>query len=184
MNEVLKVLKSRRSVRSYKQEQISEESLDLIIKSGIYAPSANNQQPWHFTVIQNKELLDFINEKAKELMIKSESEFLQKAGANADFQITYHAPTLIIVSGKKDAPNWSTDCSIALENMVIAAESLDIGSVWIGMLRFFFQQEDAVKKLGLPEGYVPFYGIALGYKANEVEQSEPKRNMDVVEYIR
>jgi len=184
MNEVLKVLKSRRSVRSYKQEQISQESMDLIIESGIYAPSANNQQPWHFTVIQNKDMLQFINEKAKEVMVKSGSEFLQKAGANPDFQLTYNAPTLIIVSGKRDAPYWSTDCAIAIQNMVIAAESIGIGSVWLGMLRYFFQQEDAVKRLGLPEGFEPFYGVAFGFNSNEVEQTAPKRNMDVVDYIR
>ncbi|MBU3178504.1 nitroreductase family protein [Clostridium estertheticum] len=55
MNEVLKTIKNRRSVRSYFSEQTKQEELDLIIESGIYAPSGNNDQPWHFTVIQNKE---------------------------------------------------------------------------------------------------------------------------------
>lgn len=184
MNEVLKAIKSRRSVRKYKEEQISQESLDSIIEAGVYAPTAHNEQPWHFTIIQNKEMLQHINEKAKELMAKSDVEWIQKMGANPNFKVTYNAPTLIIVSGRKDAMAWSADCAAAIQNMLIAAESLDIGSVWLGLLRFFFQQEEEVAKLGIPEGYEPYYGVALGFKTRDKEQLAPKRNFDVVNYIR
>lgn len=183
MNEVLKVIKSRRSVRNYKQDQINKENLDLIIEAGIYAPTAHNDQPWHFTVIQNEELLKNINEKSKKLMAKSDIEWIKQMGLNPKFQVTYNAPTLIVVSGREDAMAWVTDCSAAIQNMLIAAESLNIGSVWLGLLKFFFEQEDEIKKLGIPEGYKPFYGVALGYNANEKKQAAPKRNMDVVNYI-
>nr|WP_319488930.1 hypothetical protein [uncultured Caproiciproducens sp.] len=65
---------------------------------------------------------------------------------------------------------------------MIAAESLNIGSVWLGMLRFFFEQKEEVNKLGISQGYEPFYGVAFGIK--EKEQAAPKRNPDVVNYIR
>jgi len=184
MNEVLRVIKSRRSIRSYRQEQISQESLDLIIEAGIYAPTAHNQQPWHFTVIQNQEMLKHINKKTKELMAESDEEWIQKMGSNPDFQATYNAPTLIIVSGRKDAMAWSADCAAAIQNMLIAAESLNIGSVWLGLMRLFFQQEEEVSKLGIPKGYQPYYGVALGFKAGEKERTAPERNLDVVSYIR
>ncbi|MHB8062903.1 MAG: nitroreductase family protein [Ruminiclostridium sp.] len=182
MNEVLNVIKNRRSVRSYKQEQISQGSLDSIIEAGIYAPTAHNEQPWHFTIIQNQQMLQHINERAKESMAKSDIEWIQKMGSKPDFQLTYNAPTLIIVSGRKDAMAWSADCAAAIQNMLIAAESLNIGSVWLGLLRFFFEHEEEVNKLGIPEGYEPYYGVAFGYK--EKEQTAPKRNLDVVNYIR
>jgi nitroreductase len=184
MNEVLKAIKSRRSVRNYKKEQISQESLDLIIEAGVYAPTAHNEQPWHFTIIQNEEMLQNINEKTKQLMAKSDVEWVQKAGSNPNFQVTYNAPTLIIVSGRKDAMAWSADCAAAIQNMLIAAESMNIGSVWLGLVRFFFEQEEEVKKLGIPEGFQPYYGVALGYSASEKKQDIPKRNLDVVNYIR
>lgn len=184
MNEVLKVIKSRRSVRNYRHEQISQENLDLIIEAGVYAPTAHNEQPWHFTIIQNQEMLQHINEKVSELMAKSDVEWIRKMGSNPDFQVTYNAPTLIIVSGRKDAMAWSADCAAAIQNMLIAAESLNIGSVWLGLMRFLFQQEGEVSKLGIPEGYQPYYGVALGFKAKEKEQAAPKRNLDVVNYIR
>jgi len=182
MNEVLNVIKSRRSVRSYKTEQLNKESIEAIIEAGIYAPTAHNDQPWHFTVIQNQEMLQHIDKIAKSEMAKSEVEWIKKMSANPEFSLTYHAPTLVIVSGRKDGMAWTTDCAAAIQNMLLAAESLNIGSVWLGLLRFFFEQKDEVQKLGIPEGYEPFYGVALGYKEKE-QATAPKRNMEVVNYI-
>lgn len=105
-------------------------------------------------------------------------------GLNDKVNILYNAPTLIIVSGKKDAVAPKVDCSASIENMLTAAESLNIGSVWLGLVTFFFQLEDEVKKLGIPEGYEPYYGVALGYKANEKNPTAPKRNLDVINYIK
>ena len=184
MNEVLKVIKSRRSIRSFRSEQISQENLDLIIEAGIYAPTAHNDQPWHFTVIQNKEILQHLNVKAKEQMAKSDIEWVNKLGLNPNYSITYNAPTLILVSGRKDAIAWSADCAAAIQNMLLAAESLNIGSVWLGLLRFFFQQDALVTESLVPKGYQYYYSVALGFKANESAQAAPKRNLDVVSYIR
>jgi nitroreductase len=182
MNEVLTIIKSRRSVRNYKQEQISQESLEAIIEAGIYAPTAHNDQPWHFTVIQNHAMLQSINEITKREMANSPVEWIQTMSLNSGFNVTYNAPTLIVVSGRTDAIAWATDCAAAIQNMLIAAESLNIGSVWLGLLRFFFDQKDEVQKLGIPEGYTPYYGVAFGYKEKE-QATAPKRNMDVVNYI-
>ncbi len=184
MNDVLKTIKSRRSVRKYTQEQISQEELDLILEAGIYAPTAHNNQPWHFTVIQNKELLHDINETVRQEMAASNDEWTRKMGLNPAFQVTYDAPTLIVVSGRKDGIAWQADCAAAIQNMLIAAESLHIGSVWLGLVRFFLHKEDKVKKLGIPENYEPYYSAVFGYSANENEQIAPKRNIDVVNFIR
>jgi len=184
MNEVLNAIKSRRSVRKYKEEQISQADLDSILEAGIYAPTAHNEQPWHFTVIQNKEVLDSINQTVKEEMMGSDNEWVRKMSSVDGFKVTYNAPTLIIVSGRKDAMAWNADCAAAIQNMLIAAESLKIGSVWLGLLRFLFQKEDEVSKLGIPEGYQPYYAVALGFSANEKALPAPKRNVEVVNYIK
>lgn len=184
MNDVIKAIKSRRSVRKYKQDQISEESLKSIIEAGIYAPTAHNDQPWHFTVIQNADLLKEINRSVKDAMAQSDIDWIQKMGSNPNFQVTFNAPTLIVVSGRKDGMAWEADCAAAIQNMLIAAESMDIGSVWLGLVKFFFKEEGAMDKLGIPDNYQPYYGVALGYKAIEKELTAPKRNLDVVTYIR
>ncbi len=183
MSDVLNVIKNRRSVRNFKQEQINQESIDIIIEAGIYAPTAHNDQPWHFTVVQNQELLEKINLISKKGMANSGVEWMQKMSANPNFHLTYHAPTLIIVSGRKDALAWSVDCAAAIQNMLLVAEDMNIGSVWLGLVRFFLNDEEEVKKLGIPEGYEPFYGVAFGYKEKE-HAPAPKRKLDVVNFIR
>jgi len=184
MNEVLNVIKKRRSIRTYAKEQLSQDNLDLIILAGIYAPTANNEQPWHFTVVQNAEMLARINAECSRGMALSDNEWMRKMGANPAFRFTYGAPTLIIVSGKKEATAFAADCSAAIENMILAAASLGIGSVWLGLVNFFFNAEDSIKDLGIPDGYKPFYGVAFGYNSSEKEAAGPKRKTDVVNYIR
>ncbi|MCX7709539.1 MAG: nitroreductase family protein [Clostridia bacterium] len=184
MNEVLRTIKKRRSIRSFKEEQIKQEELELILEAGMYAPSGHNEQPWHFTVIQNKELIQYMADKAKEIMVSADIEWMRRMALNPRTNITYKAPTLIVVSARKTAISWMADCSAAIQNMLLAAESLNIGSVWIGLLRFFYTQQDEVKKLNIPEGYEPVYSVALGYKALEKEPVAPKRVVDVVNYIK
>lgn len=184
MNEVLKAIKNRRSVRRYKPEQISEADLEMILEAGMYAPTAHNEQPWHFTVIQNPELLSLMNEKAKEEMAKSDVDWIHSWGLNPNYKVIYDAPTLIVVSGRKDGMAWQVDCAAAIENMLIAAESLNIGSVWLGLMNYYLRLDGAAAKLGIPEGYEPFYAVAFGRKADEEPKAGPKRNKNVVNYIR
>ncbi|TDX42306.1 nitroreductase [Halanaerobium congolense] len=182
-NEVIKTIKNRRSIRNYKEEQIKEEELKTILEAGIQAPSANNLQPWHFTVVQNKELIDLMSAESKKMMLKSDNPKLVQMGENIP-HIFYNAPTVIIASGKKDIESALVDCAAAIENMLITAESIDLGGVWIGLTRFFFQKEENVKKLDLPTGYKPFYAVALGYKGEKIPTGPSKRKMDVINYIR
>jgi nitroreductase len=184
MNEVLKVIMNRRSVRAFKPEQIKQEELDLIMEAAIYAPSGHNTQPWHFTVIQNRAAIDRINEMSKQVMAGNEVEWIKKSGMNAEYDITYKAPTLIIVSGRKDAITWKTDCDAAIENMLLAAESLAIGSVWLGFATFGLKKPDEAEKIGIPVGYEPHYGVAMVYRLSGTKAPAPKRNTDVVNYIR
>ncbi len=184
MNDVLNAIKNRRSVRKYKPDQISQEELDLILEAGMYAPSYGNQQPWHFTVIQNQNLLEHIDRTIREEIAEARIESFRSLRANPDFRATYGAPTLVVVSGRKDGSDWRVDCSAAIQNMLLAAESLNIGSVWLGFMTFYFERKEEVEKLGIPEGYEPFYGVLLGYRADDQPAFAPKRNMDVVNYIR
>lgn len=184
MNEVLKAIKNRRSIRAYKPDQLRQEEIDMIIEAGIHAPSGHNTQPWHFTVIQDRDVIRHISDTAKSVMATIEVDWIKNAGMNPAFDITYKAPTLIIVSGRTDAVSWKADCDAAIENMLIAAESLNIGSVWVGFAAFCFMVEGEAEKIGIPEGYEPYYGVALGYKLSDMPVPAPKRNYDVVNYIR
>lgn len=184
MNDVLNVIKNRRSIRKYKKDQIRQEDLDLIIEAGSYAPTACNEQPWHFTIIQSSDLLAHINDLTQKSMAASDVAWHREMGTNPAFQVTYGAPTFVVVSGRADATAPRVDCAAALENMLLAASSLGIGSVWLGLSRFFLGRKEETLKLGIPEGYEPYYGAVFGYAAEEKPPVAPKRNADIVNYIR
>lgn len=183
MNQVLDTIKKRRSVRKYQSKQVKDEELETIIEAGIYAPTAHNDQPWHFTVIQNQELIESMNHESKELMKISDVDWMANMGKNDKLNIFYHSPTVVVVSGKKDAVSPLVDCCAAIENMLLAAESMDIGTCWIGLARFFFETPENVEKLNIPEGYEPYYAVSIGYKEFS-DVKGPERNKDVVNYIK
>ena len=176
MADVFEVIKNRRSVRAYKDEQIEDEQIEKILEAAILAPTARGEAPWHFTVVQNKEILEDINDSVLNILSNSGDEFLETL-AESRVNVMHNAPTVIFVSAKSDATNMQADCSAAIENMLLAAEGLDIGSCWLGLVAIYFSVEENLKKLHIPEGYTPLYGVALGYK---VEPNEPNPRKDVL----
>ncbi len=182
MNKVLKTIKQRRSIRKYLPKPIKESELQEILEAGSYAPSAHNEQSWHFTVIRNKELLDRISVKTKEIMAMQTADWVKDMGSNKGFHLFYHAPAVIIVSMKKDAMSPLVDCSAAIENMLLAAQSMDIGSCWIGLVRYYFTLKNELPLLQLPKGYEPCYAVTLGYKGQHPAKASPRKK-DAVNFI-
>lgn len=186
MNEILKVIKERRTTRKFKPEQIKEDELQAIIEAGVYAPSAHNMQSWNFTVIQNSDLIKELNIEAKEAAKNFPDEMIKKMANNDKFDGFYGAPTVIIVSGNDNGMMPQVDCAAATENMLIAAESLDIGGCWNGFVSILFNSEKGAEyknKLSIPEGYTPYYAVLLGYKDVKISKA-PERKANPVQYIR
>lgn len=187
MNEVIQNILNRRSVRIYTEEQIRQDDLDLILKAATYAPSACNTQPWHFTVIQNRELIETLDQETKNVLCKIEdNELFQKLGQNENYKVFYNAPTIIIVSGEKSSHCPLTDCSAATQNMHLAAESIDIGSCWIGLITYLLKSpkgEEFLKTLQIPEGYEPYFAITLGYKKYPNAKPAARRE-NTISYIK
>lgn len=186
MNEVLKVIKERRSTRRFSPEQISNKELNQILEAGLFAPSAHNQQSWNFTVIQNKEVIDQLSHDTKFQLGLSEEERTRALATNEKFHVFYNAPTIVVVSGQVDGMMPQVDCAAASQNMLLTAESLQIGSCWNGFVGVLFASENAggyIEKLGIPEGYQPYYALAFGYKGTE-QLTAPKRKDNKIQYIR
>jgi len=182
MNNVIETIKKRRSVRSYKSDLLKKEELQTIVEAGLYAPTGCNQQPWHFSVVQDRMLLDEINVLTKQAMASVPIEWMSNMGKNPDLDITHQAPVLIIVSAQKESISGTIDCTAAMQNMLLAANSMGIGSCWMGFVIKVFGNEELMRKLGVPEGYLPQQAAVFGYKADEETGIAP-RNMDVVTYI-
>jgi nitroreductase len=178
VNEVLKAIAARRSARRFLTEQIKDAELEAIIAAAMQAPSAHNDQSSYFAVVQKKELIDGMSEGSKVEMRKAPYDWMAAAGSNEALNIYYEAPTVIIVAGRKDAIAPLVDACAAIQNMLIAAESLGIGGCWIGFAKFFFTGPDRYRELGIPEGYEAYYGVALGYRPEGPVAKPPSRKRE------
>ena len=167
--DVLKIIADRRSHRAYKDTPITQEQLNILLEAAVASPSANNRQPWHFTVVRDQALLDQINDATRESVMKRPAESRSPRFADPAFHVFYHAPTVIFLSGMPDNYYTHIDCGIAVENIALAAEGIGLGSVILGMPRGAFQTEraDAFRRaLDFPEGWDFVIAIAVGVPAD------------------
>jgi len=171
---MLDFIKSRRSTRKFKDEMVPEEMIHQVIEAGRYAPSGGNSQSTHFIVIQRKQVLDKLADLAREEFAKMEiQENTYKSLVNSinaskkgNYVFHYSCPVLIVTANKKGYGNNIADCACAIENMMLMANALDLGSVWINQLRWLNENPvilDAMKELGLEEDERVYGALALGY---------------------
>jgi nitroreductase len=154
----LDALMSRRSIRHYTDEPVTDEQVDVLLKAAMAAPSAGNQQPWRFIVVRDRERLQRM------------SEATPYSGMLA------RAPLGIIVAGdtrdEKHPGYWVQDCSAAVQNLLVAAQAIGLGAVWIGV-HPNAEREDNVRAISdVPEGIVPLAMISIGHPAEEKPPSE------------
>lgn len=157
---------TRRSIRKYKEKQVSKSQLDTIMKSALFAPSALNKQPWEVRVIQNKELLAEINNRF--LNYAQGKEFQGSAARYREpgFSIFHGAPTLVVIARDKSSNISYLDCGIILQNMLLSAHAIDLGTCPLGTLVPVLNLEenkDIIDLLNIPEGYEVAINVALGY---------------------
>ena len=151
----------RRSIRTYTQEPVTEAQVEALLRAAMAAPSAGNQQPWRFVVIRDKRTLTAITE------VHPYSKMLPGA------------PVAILVCGDPGAGKWpqywEQDCAAATENVLIAAEQLGLGSVWLGVHPLAERVDGVRRLLGIPESIVPFALLPVGRPA---ERKEPADRYD------
>jgi len=186
MNEVLQNILTRRSIRSYKSEQVLETELEIILEAAQYAPSGGNSQFWHFTVVQNEEKLKQLNtcvRAAFDELIVDDTTYRskitgKKAAESNNYNFYYHAPTLIIVSNDGEYSNAMADSSVALQNIFLAAHSLQVGSCWINQLTWFCDKpaiREMLTSFGIPENYKVCGAAALGYVSGNQPKAAPRK---------
>jgi nitroreductase len=191
-NEFLALIKSRRSTRMFKPEQVNQNKLNAIIEAGLYAPSGNNAQSWHFTVIQNQQIIGKMNEDLKEAIRSSKNlpEFMlskvKAVAENKASNLFYGAPTLILVSQQEDGFFAMSDAALASENIMLAAHALELGSCWIGSTGWLFngaKRNEYLKILQIPQGYSPSHIILIGERAGSPTQATARKE-NAVNYIK
>jgi nitroreductase len=149
--EVTKAILSRRSIRKYADEPVSDEDIDALLRAAMHAPSAVNEQPWHFVIIKNRNILDVVPEISRTAkMVKD-------------------APLAIAVCADKKLEKypglWPLDCSAATENILLAATARGLGAVWTAVYPFEERIKGIQKLLNLPADVIPLCVIPIGRPA-------------------
>ncbi len=164
--ELLEAIHTRRSIRAFTDAPVSEEDLDTVLRAAMAAPSAGNAQPWHFVVITERTILDAIPD------------------IHAHAAMVRQAPLAIAVVAElaqEKYPGfgyWTLDCSAAVENLLLAARGLGLGTVWCGIYPRPERMEGLARLLALPEGVKAHALVVMGHPAQEfkrVDRFKPER---------
>lgn len=185
MNDTIKSILTRRSVRSYESTPVEQEKIEAIVQCGQFAPSAMNRQPWHFTVVTDRALLDKISAVNRDILLQSQDEQVRQRAQDPNYDNFRGAPMAIIISGEEGAKFAPADCANAMENMAVAAHSLGLGNCYLASFRLCLERaegKDLLTELGIPQGFAPLYALSLGYGKGELEPPAPRRE-GTVTYI-
>lgn len=150
---IIELIKTRRSIRKYSNQDVSEEQLEKLLTAAMYAPSARNQQPWHFVVVDQPEILEAITR------IHPYSQMLKEASK----AIVVCADKALEVS----EGYWVQDCAAATQNILLAAHGLGLGAVWLGVYPREVRVTQIKALFNMPESAVPLSIISIGYPAEE-----------------
>ena len=168
MNETLKVLKERRSCRSFKPDMISDDELKAIIEAGEFAPTGMGKQSPIIIAVTDKKLRDEISEENRRI-----------GGWSEGFDPFYGAPVILIVLAKKSVPTYLYDGALVMGNLLNAAHSLGVSSIWIHRAKEEFEADFGkalLKRLNIPDDYEGIGHCALGYAAEKPKDAAPRKD--------
>ena len=175
---VIEAIKTRRSTRKFKARAVEMEKLQQIVEAGRFGPTGGNAQGNHFFVITNATALMMLKDMVQTAFAKMElRDDLYKSLKNSimlsqkgNYSFSYNAPVLIVVANKKDYGNNMADVACAVENMMLAANELDLGSCYINQLKWL-NEEPSIRgylgTLGLKDDERVYASVAIGYPATE-----------------
>ena len=174
MNPIMQTILTRRSIRKFTDREVPAEILDMICRAGIYAPSGHNLQTWRFTVIESRDRIMELKEVTRKAALSKKVYFYG-----------FESPRcLILVSNDRRNPDGIQDASCAAQNIMLAAHSYGIGSVWLNpLMRLCDEPEirEVLNSYGIPGEHIVWAMIALGYPVES--GSVLAKKMDVVNYV-
>lgn len=166
MNEVIKNIMARRSIRKYEDRPVEKEILEEVVRAGTYAPSGMNKQSPIILVVTKKETRNHLSKINAKIM-------------NTDTDPFYGAPVVMVVLADKNNPTHVYDGSLVMENMMLAANSLGLGTCWIHRAKEMFETEEGkeiLKEAGITGEYEGIANCIIGYPKEEGTLHERKEN--------
>ena len=161
IDDVLTVIHRRKSVRKYLDKQVTREQLTTLMKAGMAAPTAADKRPWAFVAVSDKALLDSLSHSSPS------GKMLKNAAA-----------AIVVCGDTRRALNsnvWTQDCSAASQNILLAAEGIGLGAVWIGIYPEYFKYNHIRRVLGIPMEVVPLSILSIGWPTGA---EKPKEKFD------
>jgi nitroreductase len=165
MNEVIRTMEERRSVRAYKNEKVAPELVDQILEAGSYAASGMGKQPVIVLAVTDKTLRDKLSKMNAAVMGRDGDPF-------------YGAPEVLVVLADKSVPTHVYDGTLVMGNMMNAAASLGVASCWIHRAKETFESEEGkqiLKDLGIEGDYEGIGNLIIGYADGEVKTAAPRK---------
>ncbi len=165
MNDVIRSLKERRSVRAYREEQVREEELRQILEAATYAPSGMGKQSAVMVVVQDKETIAKLSK-------------LNAAVMGAEIDPFYGAPTVVVVLADRSSFTWKEDGCLVMGNLMNAAYAVGVDSCWIHRAKEVFEGEEGqalLKQWGIEGDYVGVGHCILGYRAGDLPKAKPRK---------
>jgi len=164
---VLANIFSRKSVRTFTQEDVTPEQVEVLLKAAMAAPTGMNTQPWRFVVVREQETKEKLSGGFNKMIAK--------------------APVVIVVCGKTtkpmggENPNWTADCAAATENLLLAAEAIGLGAVWTAGYPYEDRMNPAIEALGLPDNVKPYCIVPVGHPTGK-EKPKDKWKPENIHY--
>ena len=165
MNEVLETIRSRRSIRSYKSDPVPRELIEQVLEAGMYAPTGKGMQSPIILAVTDKAVRDKLSAMNAKIMGSDSDPF-------------YGAPVVLVVLADRSMPNHVYDGTLVMENLMLAAHSLGLGSCWINRAREEFDSAEGkalLKKWGIEGDWVGVGHCILGYPAAEPKPAAPRK---------
>lgn len=173
VSSIVDVIFERRSVRSYKPQKIDRATVSALLASAVRAPTAMHQEPWAFVIVQDRNRLKRLSDRAKELLLAEAEQHADRGGheldffADPDFNVFYDAGTLIVLCGETAAPYVAADCWLAAENLMLTASSMGLGTCVIGCALLALNAPEWKAELGIPDDLSAIAPIIVGPPGEE-----------------
>jgi nitroreductase len=182
--DVMEAIYNRRSVRAYTDQPVDKATVEVLIKAATHAPSAMNEQPWAFAVIQDPKRLTSWSDLIKAYLLKrlkSESPLAKGRDmlSEPNYHVFYRARTLIIICTRPGVYNGEEDCCLAAQNLMLAACAMGLGTCPIGFARPWSNQARIKRSLSIPDDYVAVFPVVVGYPSGE-SQPVPRRAPEIL----
>ena len=181
MNETIKNIVTRRSVKKYQDKAVPTELVEEIVKAGTFAPSGMNKQSAIIIAVTNKEMRDRLSRINLDIVT---GRGLKTSSGHSD--PFYGAPVVLVVLAKKEIGTRVYDGSLVMENMMIAAHSLGLGSCWIHRAKETFETEEGkqiLSELGIPDEYEGIGNCIVGWAADDALRPQSPRKPDYVTWV-